>query len=59
MGIDVKSDTESKETMISCGSMVFAEIFSTKSLLFLKVGTHEGTSPCGQIFHRIFYFFSR
>ena len=27
VGIDVKSDTTSKETMISCGSMVLAEIF--------------------------------
>ena len=37
MGIDVKSDATSKETMISCGPMVLAEIFSTKSLLFLTV----------------------
>jgi len=34
VGIDVKSDT-SKDTMISCGSIVQLEIFLTKSLLLL------------------------
>ena len=36
VGIDVKSDTTSKETVISCGSMVLEETFSTKST------THSG-----------------
>ena len=37
VGIDVKSDTTSKDTMISCGSIVQLEIFLTKSLLFVTV----------------------
>lgn len=37
VGMDVKSGTTSKETMISCGLMVQAEICLTKSLLFVTV----------------------
>ena len=37
VGIDVKSDTTSKDTMISSGSIVQLEIFLTKSLLFVTV----------------------
>ena len=37
VGIDVKSDTTSKDTMISCGSIVQLEIFLTKSLLLVTV----------------------
>jgi len=36
VGINVKSDT-SKDTMISCGSIVQLEIFLTKSLMLVTV----------------------
>ena len=39
VGIDVKSDTTSKETMISCGSMVLAEFFFDVVSLFTSIPT--------------------